>query len=156
MRRNLLTDPPSLLPLPLSAGQGGGLVGRYIMSSRILINQGDLAEARNELVDALLLMPDEHKLYFKLGQVNRQLGLTQAAIAAYESAIRIHPGYIQAHYGLASLYRNQQRWDEASVMYEKIAEIDPSAARPYFEVGIMFHELGLFEKGQHPWLRHSV
>ncbi len=135
-----------LMPTVLLCKETSSTVEKRILQSQMFMNVGDFAEARFALEQALKEMPKEPKLYFHLGVVHTSMGLLNEAAEAYEAAVRIHPGYLGALSELARAYHSLERWDDAIIVYEKIAEIDPSSARPYFEKAMIYRRLGLQEE----------
>src|SRR5579859_2140418 len=39
--------------------------------------------------------------------------------------------------GIAYLYLNMKKWDEAKTYYQKASELDPNDAEPYYSVGVI-------------------
>jgi tetratricopeptide (TPR) repeat protein len=50
------------------------------------------------------------------------------AVAHYEQALRINPGYVDAHCNLAAAYGAMGRLDEAIAQLELALRLDPSRA----------------------------
>jgi tetratricopeptide (TPR) repeat protein len=56
------------------------------------------------------------------------------AIVHYEQALKIRPGYAEAHHNLAKALRNQGKLDLAVVHFQRALEISPSSARIQYEL----------------------
>ncbi len=80
-------------------------------------------EAENNLKLAIEKEPNNKQLYFSLGVVYDNLGDTDKAVSAYESAIAIDSEYFDAVYNLGALYFNN-----GVEMNNQANEIDDNAA----------------------------
>lgn len=133
--------------VPAWSGEGEAIEGR-ILESQVMMRQGDFQQAREILEHAVAGAPGEPTLYLHLGNVYRELGWMGEAAAAYNKAVKIHPGFSGAFEAMAALYRHLEKWDEAIAAYRQLAAIDPSAARPYFEMAMIYRNQGFGEQGK--------
>ena len=133
--------------VPAWSGEGEAIEGR-ILESQVMMRQGDFQQAREILEHAVAGAPGEPTLYLHLGNVYRELGWMGEAAAAYNKAVKIHPGFSGAFEAMAALYRHLEKWDEAIAAYQQLAAIDPSAARPYFEMAMIYRNQGFGEQGK--------
>ncbi|HEX2668671.1 MAG TPA: sulfotransferase [Gammaproteobacteria bacterium] len=78
------------------------------------LRDGDLEGARQILTQALALDRDLAPAHYALGNCFRRLRLAAEAEAAFKAALALDPGMRQAWFGLAFLYRENGRWDEAA------------------------------------------
>lgn len=132
----------NLFPARVSGTENAYSLEQSILQSQISMNDNDFDEARNTLEDAIYTMPNEPKLYFYLGSVLRELGWLEEAISAYQTAILIHPGYLGALEGQADVYRMLEKWEKAIETYDKIINIDPTSASPFFEKALVYRNQG--------------
>ena len=137
----------SFTPGQAGGGEGEAIEGR-ILESQVMMRQGDFQQAREILEQAVAGAPGEPTLYLHLGNVYRELGWMGEAAAAYNKAVKIHPGFSGAFEAMAALYRHLEKWDEAIAAYQQLAAIDPSAARPYFEMAMIYRNQGFGEQGK--------
>ncbi|MEE8493320.1 MAG: tetratricopeptide repeat protein [Nitrospirales bacterium] len=69
-----------------------------------LLAQGDLEQARDEMVKSSEVYPDRAKVLNSLGTVYEKLGDHKKALAAFERAITLKPNYAIARFNLAEAY----------------------------------------------------
>jgi hypothetical protein len=131
--------------VPAWSGEGR-TVEAAILESQVMLRQDDAQQAREILEEAVAGSPGEPKLYLHLGNVYRELGWTDEAVAAYRQAVQIHPGFSGAFEALAGLYRQLEKWDDAIAAYQRLAAIDASAARPHFEMAMIYRGQGFAEQ----------
>src|SRR3954468_10771142 len=72
-----------------------------------LAQSGDLPGATEQFRAALHLDPSYVDAWYHLGLAYNQARKTDEAMAAFEDALRVHPGYIQARYMLADCCRKR-------------------------------------------------
>lgn len=70
---------------------------------------------------AAAVVPNCHDCYYNIGYAQLQKKDEKAAEAAWLKALEVKPDYVEALNGLATLYNNQKRFDEASAMGAKAA-----------------------------------
>ena len=70
---------------------------------------------------ATLVVPNCHDCYYNIGYAQLQKKDEKAAEASWLKALEVKPDYAEALNGLATLYNNQKRFDEASAMSAKAA-----------------------------------
>jgi Tfp pilus assembly protein PilF len=68
------------------------------------------------------------------------LRTAQNAIDEYQKVIDANPSRdqkVNSAKGIAYLYLNQKKWDEAKKYYRMASELDPNDAEPYYSVGVI-------------------
>lgn len=70
---------------------------------------------------AAAVVPNCHDCYYNIGYAQLQKKDEKAAEAAWLKALEVKPDYAEALNGLATLYNNQKRFDEATAMSTKAA-----------------------------------
>ena len=70
---------------------------------------------------AALIVPNCHDCYYNIGFAHLQKKDDKQAEAAWLKALEVKPDYTEALNGLATLYNNQKRFDEATAMSTKAA-----------------------------------
>jgi tetratricopeptide (TPR) repeat protein len=96
----------------------------------IYLKSGMLDEAAIKLKQAISYQPDEKSmlpLYAELGNIYLQLERYKPAEIVLKNALKIDPDFINAHYGLAGAYLNQNKIDEALVELQKVIELAPDS-----------------------------
>lgn len=66
-------------------------------------------------------------LYGELGKVYLLLKRYETAEVAYKEALKIDPKYVNAHYGLAEVYLQQNRLEEALEELQRVVELAPDS-----------------------------
>ncbi len=79
------------------------LSGPLLNQAVLLRKKGRLSEAEDLLKKSMTSPTQNPRIMNELGIVSRELGNFKQAKAAYESAIRLAPGYDRAHFNLAIL-----------------------------------------------------
>jgi len=96
----------------------------------IYLKSGMLDEAAIKLKQAISYQPDEKSmlpLYAELGNTYLQLKRYKPAETVLKNALKIDSNFINAHYGLAGAYLNQNKIEEALVELEKVIELAPDS-----------------------------
>ena len=95
---------------------------------------GDESRARQFADKALALDPTLAEAHMVLGMVRHFSDWDWAgAVTAFREAIRLNPGYAEAHHELSMLLMRRQRFDEASREAQRALYLAPMSAR--FEIG---------------------
>jgi len=77
-----------------------------------------------------------------LGNVLKQQGRFDEAVAAFRQAIALRPDFAQAHYNLANTLKEQDRLDEAVTAFQQAIRTQPRYADAYANLGNTFQALG--------------
>src|SRR6202021_3020902 len=68
------------------------------------------------------------------------LNIANQAIKEYQSVIDANPSRdqkVNSAKGIAYLYLNMKKWDDAKKFYRMASELDPNDAEPYYSIGVM-------------------
>jgi tetratricopeptide (TPR) repeat protein len=106
----------------------------------IYLKSGMLDEAAIKLKQAISYQPDEKSmlpLYAELGNTYLQLERYKPAEIVLKDALIINPNFINAHYGLAGAYLNQNKLDEALVELQKVIELAPDSQEANYAQNII-------------------
>ena len=106
----------------------------------IYLKSGKLDEAAVKLKQAISYQPDEKSmlpLYAELGNTYLQLKRYKPAEIVLKDALKIDPDFINAHYGLAGAYLNQNKIEEALVELEKVIELAPDSQEANYAQNII-------------------
>lgn len=121
-----------------------GIAGEYLEKAEKYIDHPDLPldlaliylksemldEAAIKLKQAISYQSDKKSmlpLYAELGNVYITLKRYKPAEIVLKKALKIDPDFINAHYGLAGAYLNQNKIDEALVALQKVIELAPDS-----------------------------
>ncbi len=78
---------------------------------------------------------DEAKKQFNAGVEAEKAGKTDAAIAAYEAAVKASPAYLDARKNLAAAYHQKKDFPKAVLHLEAVANADPKNADVWSDLG---------------------
>jgi len=81
-----------------------GLAGPFTNLGLLYIKHGNYEEAKQALLQATTIRPDDAVAYNHLGVAYRHLGKFKQAQDAYEQALRLKPDYAEAHLNLGILF----------------------------------------------------
>lgn len=113
-------------------------------AERYIAMQPDDAKGKRLAYQAYLGLGDEDKLRvlrtalkgtefaenlavqtFNMGAIASQKGDLEVAVAQFQAALELDPSLKSAHSGLASVFYNMERWDDALASIDKVLEADP-------------------------------
>jgi tetratricopeptide (TPR) repeat protein len=115
-------------------GQDSTYAPAYAGLAFIYALNGDKGRARQFADKALMLDPTLAEAHMVLGMVRHFSDWDWAgAEAAFREAIRLNPGYAEAHHELSMLLMRRQRFDEALREAQRALYLAPMSAR--FELG---------------------
>ena len=80
--------------------------------------------------------------YFKEGVLAGLYKDPETALDAYENALRFYPGFPEAFYQRAELYRSMSRNQEAITEYSQAIKYDNNEANYYISRGICYFDMG--------------
>ena len=131
-------------------------------------NNGEYAQARENLQKALKIEPEEEKTKEFLIKINEILGVTKpkptitaetkdlidqgisyynfgqydAAIKEFQKAVEAKPQSLDAHLYLAYAYEKQGEKEKAIGQYQKITEIDTNHLNAHYQLGLYYDSVG--------------
>ncbi len=111
------------------------------------LNDGKFTDALEELTTAVDLYRKEPSYYNALGLAYFAKGMNRDAKGNMEKAIRLNPGFSEAHVNLAAVYLVEHDWDmaisESKEALKNIFYRTPELA--YFNIGLGYHNKGEYE-----------
>jgi tetratricopeptide (TPR) repeat protein len=91
-------------------------------AGRILIDQGEIGRAEQQIRKALEADPDNYMAHVAMGYLYSKQGDNAEAVREYREAVRLNPEGAAAHLFLAVHYANQKDFGEAARELEKYAQ----------------------------------
>jgi len=82
---------------------------------------------------------DSYEINLRLGWLNYQAGLFNESAAHYERAVSLLPMSLEAKFGLVLPLAATGKWDEVSVIYQKILEICPNNTVTNYRLGLILY-----------------
>ena len=92
----------------------------------------------------LTLKPDAKHAY-NLGVCAKRSDQIEIAIAAYEQALELDPGYVEARYNLSLALMDAGRYEEAIASFDSLLEIEADSYRVYYSRGLSAYYLGRYD-----------
>ena len=111
----------------------------------LLTPQGRYEEAMDLIAQAAALAPDSMqaaKLHFLMGETARENGQPEAAAEHYMNTLEMDLHHGVALHWLATLRLEQQRYDEALELFQRLIALHPNDAATYSNMGIALSGLG--------------
>ena len=96
----------------------------------VYLQKGMFDEAVIKLKQAISYQKNKKSmvpLYGELGNTYLHLNRYKTAEIAYKNALKINPNYVNAHHGLAVVYLQQNRLEEALEELQKVVELAPDS-----------------------------
>lgn len=103
--------------------------------AKLLIVQGNLAEARQHCEEALRINPDDADGHNDLAIALEGLGNLPEAVSHFERALQIDSNYPQAHNNLGLAFVQLGKVSEAIQQYEQALQIRPDFAEAHYDLG---------------------
>lgn len=85
--------------------------------------RNEIEEAEASLKRVSLLLPEHPLPHFHLGEIYEKKGETGPAVAAFERAVTLHPGFYPAWLSLSRLYAQQKRDASTISIYERLLRL---------------------------------
>ena len=86
--------------------------------------------------------------YFYNGLDLYSEGKHDEAIAEYRRAVEADPSYTDALHGLARIYQDLGRLDEAIEISQKLANLDPDDVLPHTSLSILYQKKGMIPEAE--------
>jgi hypothetical protein len=123
--------------------------------SAALAAQSKYTAAYNRIQNALKLSPENPTLYYRLGNLYKDTGQFNAAIALYQKALSVRPEFVQALENLAVVYADKQEYDNAISSFKEIIRLSPDNAGVYYNIACMYAKQNQGEKSIQ-WLKKAL
>jgi tetratricopeptide (TPR) repeat protein len=75
-------------------------------------------------------------------------GKLQEAVDAYRKSIESDPTFTEAMHGLARALQDLQRYDEAVVVAQRIAELDPDDVLAHTSLSVLYQKKGMIPEAE--------
>jgi len=121
-------------------------VDSLYMLGTLYAEQGDLAKARDYLLQAADQAPRSPMIQNNLGNVYLQSGAYEEALLCYQKTLSIDASVTQANYNLGQAFAHLGRLQEAIGCYEKSVAQQPHYFSAWFNLGKMALALGYYPK----------
>lgn len=104
--------------------------------------RADNCNARKNFIRTIKLEPDNKNAQIKLALTHELSGEEDMAVLVYNTIIERNPTFIPALSNLASLYIEQEKFEDAIILFKKILKINEEYYRAHLGLGLCFDKLG--------------
>lgn len=101
----------------------------------VMAARKEYGEAVAMLERAIMCDPKAPLFRLYLGNLNDEMGDREKAIAAFQDALAIEPGFAEAHYGLALLMEKELRLSKAVEHLQAAARVKPNEGAIWLKLG---------------------
>ena len=91
-------------------------------------------------------LPNSAELLNNRGAILQQLGRYDEALASYDKAIVLKPGYASAHHNRASTLKKLNRYDEALAAFDQAIALKPDLAEAYHNRAVILQDLKRYDE----------
>lgn len=110
-----------------------------------LMQTGKLAAAKQDLLAALAINPNQHDANFNMAVLDMNEGNAEAAMALYAKTIALKPDYADAWLNRGYLLFKLGRVQESIADYNHVIELQPEYADAWLNRGLSYAALGQFD-----------
>ncbi len=75
-------------------------------------------------------------------------GHQEQAVVAFQASLAADPTFTEAMHGLAKALQNLERYDEAIVVAQRIAELDPDDVLAHTSLSVLYHCKGMIAEAE--------
>jgi tetratricopeptide (TPR) repeat protein/TolB-like protein len=113
----------------------------HFAAGKLHLVAGNLLQARDELLGAVVADPRDAELLFALAEVHRRLGDLQLAESTLQRAVGNRPGYWEGHDRLATVFFDQGDYPAAVNSLRAVIRCAPGYDGGYTNLGIGYYYL---------------
>ena len=121
----------------------------------LLLDQPDAAAAAYARAIGATIPPDTLTYFSKLAPLLGSKGLTEPAVQAYQSALRLSPNDLDFLTPLGNLLRDRGRLTEAEAIFRRALAIDPTEPDGYAGLAMVYHRQGRYAEAD-AWYGRAV
>jgi predicted Zn finger-like uncharacterized protein len=121
-------------------------VEAYIALARVQSASGQLDAARTTLADAQTKLPASPALHKALGRVAMSQGRYADGLEAFQRALELDAGDVEAKFLVGTALVRQRQFDKALEVFDAVAKVDRDFPGLALERGILFQESGRTEE----------
>ncbi|MDN3651509.1 putative 2OG-Fe(II) oxygenase [Thalassotalea ponticola] len=114
-----------------------------------LLKHGQLARAKQRLLDALHVNPNADELHNVVGDLLRKEGQLQQAKQHLQQAIKLNMSVYQYYFNLGLCYKQSKQWTEAIKQFEKVLQLTNSHDKSALALADCFSQMRQLDKAVH-------
>jgi tetratricopeptide (TPR) repeat protein len=119
-------------------------------------SQGNSWQGMQQLKELAHDFPDNAMVHKLLGNVYFHMGLLGWATDCYQAALRVDPGYIDAHYDLGVALYHRARVNDAIQEFLTVLKLDPDYHAAHYRIGLCYRHVGKLNVAVHHLLESTV
>jgi tetratricopeptide (TPR) repeat protein len=96
--------------------------------------------------------PVEAQEQLQIGREKLEMGRPEEAIAEFDKALRVHPGYADAYFWKGTVLMDLGKFQEAQAALQKAIELNPTFGIAYLALGACFNRMNNFSAAEQPLL----
>ncbi|MFO1303491.1 MAG: tetratricopeptide repeat protein [Burkholderiales bacterium] len=131
---------------------GSSRVDELLRTALSDLDSGRLDAARDSLLSARDLAPDNARVHYLLGLYYSDTMQLGEALHAIDESLRLDGGQAKAHNNRGSVLMHLGRWAEAEQAFRRALEIDPGLAQPYVNLGQVLEHRGAIAEADDVYL----
>lgn len=116
--------------------------GELIRATVALHAEGRLGEAETAYRSLLRSRPDDPRIWHNLGVLRAEAGDPSDALACFDRALVLEPGYATAHFNRANALFALRRTHEARDAYMRVVALDPDSYEAHRRLGFLWQAAG--------------
>lgn len=131
------------------------LIGKYPesylghkMLAGIYEKEGGMRKAIDEYVHVIDINKKDYNSYYKISYLLNDLGKKQEACQMLETLLRNKPEMLEATELLGDIYCEQERYKEATNIYNEALKYNPASYELYYNMGIVYTMLNDFKNAK--------
>jgi DNA-binding transcriptional MerR regulator len=117
-------------------------------------DEGQLEDAANCYMNALLAGGPQAETVFNLGNVLYSLGRNGEALQRFLQAIEIDPDYVEAWNNLGGALASMGKWQEAVGAYRQALSIEPNYGDAHCNLAETLEQMGQLDDARQYWLAY--
>ena len=115
----------------------------------LYVHAGRPQQAAETLMELIKLVPDSLTYHAHLGQLLVRMGQPEVAIVFYERLLERRPGFADAWFSTALMYKHALRYDDALAAYEKSIELGiDNEQEVWSNLGVLYSEMRNVDKAR--------
>lgn len=123
-------------------------VASHVVFGMVLLNDGDIEGASQQVERALTRNPDETEAHYYKGVIARQHGDLPGAIKEMEIVVAANPKHVLAQGELGTLSMQTGDVEGARKAFEQAVAVRPDVAENHYQLALAYGRLGLQDKAR--------
>ena len=118
------------------------------LNYRVLIQEGEFVQARENLNRTLMLEPDFPKANYFLGVIAKMEGNFDKAVNLFSSVRETYPKDRRLLKEIGQTHYFSENWEQARSAYEDFLKIDPEDADAHYNLMLINRNLGIMDRSR--------